>query len=367
MFPLLFARLGLCSLNRPFLFNGPSAYRAVLLSLRVDVLVLENTAQTSFELTDSNPSQSPFEEVNLRFPYDTKMAVSDVILEIGNSTFLSEALEISDACGSYEAHKEAHETALLVRRQSDSLVIQLGILPPGQTATVRLTAVTVLPTLFNVQSERWYSRYVLPLSFVPRYTPGNQPQGDHFEGSSSIDYSFHFSFSAPYASSVSCSSYSGLASEGATRLSYSGELQRDLIVDVVHPETPRPIVERYNRTQVTQFVFDGMTLPDPVAVANPSIVFLVHRSGSMSRKAIAHVRTALSLFVHSLPADCEFNVVGFGSAFSSLFRGKRAYSDEALDAAIAYAKGMTADMGELRFLRHSNTFWRKCGRIIFSF
>jgi hypothetical protein len=299
--------------------------------------MFENTAQASFSFTYLNPNEFSIEKIELEFPCDPKMAISDIILEIGNKTFHSEALEISK---NYTKHPKSHETVLLAhRRDFDSLIIPLPVLPAGQTATIRLTGVTVLPPLFNAQHKRWYSRYILPLTFI----------SSDFQ-QSAVDYSFHFSFSAPYASSVSCSSYSDITIESPTRISYFGLLKRDLIVDVIYPEIPQPIIERYNKTQLTQFLFNDLTLPDPINLVNPSIIFLVDRSRWMSGSAIANIRIALSLFVHSLPADCEFDIVDFGSTFSSLFKGKRGYSDQTLKTAIAYVKGITANMGETEIL-----------------
>jgi hypothetical protein len=110
--------------------EGDGADHTVLQSISVDVLMLENAAQTAFELRYLNAGSSSVEEAKLRFPYDPKMAVSDVILEIGNRTFLSESFETPEAEQGYETHKAARETALLVRRERDSLVIQLA-LPAG--------------------------------------------------------------------------------------------------------------------------------------------------------------------------------------------------------------------------------------------
>jgi hypothetical protein len=76
----------------------------------------------------------------------------------------------------------------------------------------------------------------------------------------------------------------------------------------------------------------------------------------MEGDPIAHVRAALSLFVHSLPPVCEFDIVSFGSSFSSLFGEKRAYSDATMRAALADVRAMDADM-----------FWNRCARSTFSF
>lgn len=45
------------------------------------------------------------------------------------------------------------------------------------------------------------------------------------------------------------------------------------------------------------------------------------------------------LFLHSMPADCYFNIFGFGSSFTSVFGTSVKYDDESLKKAKAHARG----------------------------
>merc|ERR1719375_2771603 len=95
-------------------------------------------------------------------------------------------------------------------------------------------------------------------------------------------------------------------------------------------------------------------VPEDALCADPlpglEFVFLVDRSGSMGGAPIRRAAEALELFLRSLPADCSFNVVGFGSHFQPLFAEPRAYAEDSLAAACAYADALQADFGgtELR-------------------
>lgn len=54
----------------------------------------------------------------------------------------------------------------------------------------------------------------------------------------------------------------------------------------------------------------------------------------------------VQLFLKSLPADCYFNIVGFGSHYAALFpEGSMKYDGESLQQAMNYANSMQADMG----------------------
>ena len=48
-------------------------------------------------------------------------------------------------------------------------------------------------------------------------------------------------------------------------------------------------------------------------------IFVIDRSGSMDGHRMELAKEALSLFVHSLPDGCKFNVYSFGSIFERMF------------------------------------------------
>ena len=55
--------------------------------------------------------------------------------------------------------------------------------------------------------------------------------------------------------------------------------------------------------------------------ASGEYIFVVDRSGSMSGSNIKNARETLLLFLKSLPVNCDFQIVSFGSRFELLFRG----------------------------------------------
>jgi hypothetical protein len=320
-----------------------------LTSLDLQVVVLENIAQTVFTLEYFNTRNSAIQEAKLNFPYDPSMAVSNVVLQSGNQTFISEAFKPVTASARYEEEKKSGHTALLVRRSGDVLSIDLAVIPPKTNISVTLTASSVIPTLFDPKAERWYSHYVLPATFVPRYSPpGFDASGLESPVSSGSESGFAFSFhvSAPFASNISSFSYPNATVHNGNELWYVGRITKDLIVDIAHETSPAPTVEVYGESQATQFVVNGMALPIAThRLANASIVFLIDRSGSMSGEPIAHVRRALSIFVHSLPPDCRFDLIGFGSSYRSGLGGLTPYDDKSLALADSYISRLEADLG----------------------
>lgn len=77
------------------------------------------------------------------------------------------------------------------------------------------------------------------------------------------------------------------------------------------------------------------------------LVMLVDRSGNMSGEYIANTRETLMMILKSLPINCRFNIVGFGSGFKPLFAASRAYSQEAVSEASTYVMRMRADLGNI--------------------
>jgi hypothetical protein len=51
------------------------------------------------------------------------------------------------------------------------------------------------------------------------------------------------------------------------------------------------------------------------------------------------------IFLHSLPADCYINIVGFGFTHQPLYPSSRRYDDTVLGETKAHAEMMQADLG----------------------
>ena len=95
------------------------------------------------------------------------------------------------------------------------------------------------------------------------------------------------------------------------------------------------------------------------------LIFLVDRSGSMgwgsgARSTIEQAKEALTLFLHSLPAECLFDIYSFGSRFDSLFQGEsQEYTDDSLLRAKEHVKGMSANYGGTEIYRPLEQIFKK--------
>lgn len=64
-------------------------------------------------------------------------------------------------------------------------------------------------------------------------------------------------------------------------------------------------------------------------------IFIVDRSGSMSGEKMNTTKEAMLLFMQSLPPDCQFQIIGFGSTYEGLDRKDKGfqYNDNNLEFA----------------------------------
>jgi len=130
------------------------------------------------------------------------------------------------------------------------------------------------------------------------------------------------------------------------------QLHTDLIVHIAtaRPHQPRCLMEASSELGTTAC---AVTLAPKIALddAKCEFVFVIDRSGSMSGTKIEQARRALQLFLKSLPEDCYFNIIGFGSRYVQLFAdGSQRYGADTLQRAMRHATNLAADLGGTQIL-----------------
>jgi hypothetical protein len=136
----------------------------------------------------------------------------------------------------------------------------------------------------------------------------------------------------------------------------TSDLDRDLVIliDSSDPHKPTVFVEKSEDPLIAGMVslVPSFNLRDQKV----EIIFLVDCSGSMgpgykyntneqTSGSIGSAKKALGLFLHSLPADCYFNIFSFGSHFDSLFETSVKYDDNTLLKAKEHVQSMEANYG----------------------
>eukprot|EP00919_Chromeraceae_sp_WS-2016_P012445 GHVR01029049.1.p1 GENE.GHVR01029049.1~~GHVR01029049.1.p1 ORF type:complete len:261 (+),score=134.17 GHVR01029049.1:56-784(+) len=94
-------------------------------------------------------------------------------------------------------------------------------------------------------------------------------------------------------------------------------------------------------TLVPQFALPQLTC---------EFIFLLDRSGSMTTR-ISQTRTALQIFIKSLPLGCCFNFISFGSTYKMWKEESVPYCEETVLEAESFIKSIEADMGGTEMLK----------------
>ncbi|KAK3709333.1 hypothetical protein QZH41_019194, partial [Actinostola sp. cb2023] len=332
------------------------------------------TAEVLAIMEYKNNSDSPIEAIYV-FPLDEEAAVCGFQATIDGRTIVAEIQEKQKARDTYDDAISSGHSAFLLEESdesSDIFQINVGNLPPKQSATVELTFVTTL----SVEKEGRVV-FVLPAVLNPRYSPSDSKPSVSTTlptiASVSTKYSFDFVLEVQCASLIEeitspCNPLKVDINpednrQATVRLGEEFKFDADVQVHVLcsKPFEPHALVEN-GVTKLKDGIKDEF-LSKPVVMLNffPELdssasldrgefIFVVDRSGSMSGSNIKSARETLLLFLKSLPEGCYFNVIGFGSSFTKLFPKSKSYDDSSLNRACSHGESMEADLGGTEIL-----------------
>ena len=78
---------------------------------------------------------------------------------------------------------------------------------------------------------------------------------------------------------------------------------------------------------------------------NSEFIFVVDCSYSMEGDSIKKASECLEFFIKSLPVDCFFNVIRFGTNYKKLFETSIQYNDETSEKAVDLIQNLSANLG----------------------
>lgn len=286
---------------------------------------------------------------------------------------------------SVEHEKSAYA---IEEREDDLFSLSIGRIPPQCSVFVQVSLITEL--LSDPKTRG--SLFILPSVFTPRLSSRDDDDNHNDRYGSQIlisdiprktdePYSFDLQLEVVAPSLLAgCSSPTHAiqvdADSRATNASrihitiaepHTYDRELEVLLHLSHPYDPYVLIEEGKKTLRDKENFTCHTTDSEDLIENfaqkPAVMinftpqlktfskkvteflFLVDRSGSMSGKHIFQVKETLILFLKSLPSNCYFNVIGFGSYYRSLFQESQQYTDETLEKAITYVQKMRADLG----------------------
>jgi Ca-activated chloride channel family protein len=307
---------------------------------RIDGLIARAIVTQTFVNVHAEPLEATY-----IFPLPDRAAVTSFRLEVAGRIVEGELKERGQARQEYQqAIRAGHRAALTEEDRPGVFTIQVGNLPPGESATVRLTLAGPLPYAAGEATFRF------PLVVAPRYIPGSPLPGPSAGAGTSADTD-----AVPDASRIS----PPVLLRGfpnPVRLRLAVEISpsplmpcnfRSSLHTVVEDHAGRAQVfrlqpgERLDRDFILRFRLGGehiqpalllqpdaggqggtflLTLMPPVlsdAVRPRDVVFVLDRSGSMAGWKMVAARRALARMVDTLTERDRFAVLAFDNSIET--------------------------------------------------
>ncbi|CAG8798689.1 4221_t:CDS:2, partial [Racocetra persica] len=312
--------------------------KSVLLrNVSVEADIVDMIAETTVCQTYKNVEKNTIEAI-YKFPLHEAAAVCAFEAEIdGKKKVKGIVKEAKQAAQEYdEAIQQGHGAYLLEEQLPDIFQCSVGNITTGQTVVIKITYVTELK--HDAESEK--IRFVFPTAIAPRYgSSGYSPAND---GKKLIpDKLSYLGKTVDYLDlNITCR----MTSKIQNIESPSHQKDFILVVKSLDLDKPRAFIE-YDPKKETNCVILTLVPKFTINEIMSELIFVIDRSGSMEGGPIKKASEALQLLLRSLPEDCLFNVVSFGSRFDSLFEKCQPYSEASFSKALKHAQGMTANYG----------------------
>lgn len=341
----------------------PVPLKDVSVEAEINGYVLGLTSVLKYTNESSNPI-----EVLFRFPLEDSSAVVGLTAVIDGRKIKADIQGKEDARAAYDDALASGQSAALGEEKSgDIFSISLGNLPPMKDAEIYLKVVSELP----IDAEE-NVRFSLPSVLKPRYTPADssdplggilggadaQVKAGRVAGFSGFQLSV---LNSSHVSEVTSPTHAIRSTEvgDKVKISLTDEepAEKDLVILIKHKNSHQPsaVVEQ-GRKNGPEFMSREAVMvnffPEFGKLEDDcEFIFLVDRSGSMSGNFIRSARETLILFMKSLPENCWFNIVGFGSRYEKLFPDVSVpYSQSTLDTAVAHLTNLEANLGGTELL-----------------
>ncbi|KAF9911560.1 hypothetical protein EC991_003024 [Linnemannia zychae] len=351
-----------------------------LVNVKAHTTIVSLSASTRLMQSFVNSSNTLLRELKYCFPLYEGISVVAFKARIGDRTIVGEVKEREKAKLDFNAAVAQGQRAALLEQSlaaSDVFTTSIGNVPAGAKVDVEITYVSELKHDAEVDG----TRLTIPARVLPRY-------GDHMVDllplysplpSSTMDIVVDVTLprqssiqkvqspSHPISvtlgtTSVAPNAEPALSKASATLALGSVGLDQDFILQVVAKDTgvPTAVLETHptipNHRALMATLVPRFVLP----LEHPEIVFVVDCSGSMGVKPMELAKSALKVFLKSLPVGVKFNICSFGSHHSFLWKKSVSYSQETLEEAIRHVGIMSSDYGGTEMLQPlKNTIERR--------
>ncbi|CAF4502589.1 unnamed protein product [Rotaria sp. Silwood1] len=316
--------------------------------VNVEATIRSFAADVTITQVFCNDEKQPIEAVYC-FPIEEQAAIYSFTACIDDREIVAQLKEKKEAQQEYNnALQQGHGAYLLEQDENsqDSFIINVGALPSSKECTITIAYVTELDF---VQGS--IIRFVVPTTIAPRYNPDKgsiaSPSGtsSKYMGRSQEEYIARIN-------SPSHPIQIDFAQQDAYVITFAQQnthLDRDILINIELTDKRIYTIVAVESTAVMA-AFIPTEKDCRQGLYNDQInefIFIVDCSGSMQdENKIGLARQAMLVFLKSLPVDCHFNIIRFGTQYKSLFTEITAiYNEENAQKAEQLINGMKADLG----------------------
>ncbi|KUM64861.1 hypothetical protein ACN42_g2200 [Penicillium freii] len=342
-------------------------------SLTAHATILSSAARTTLTQTFVNPSDRVIGEISYQFPLYDGVSVVGFKCKVGSRLLHSKVKTKSQANADYQNAVAQHQTAAVMDHTSmnDVFVIRLGNVPARGKINVDITFVGEL----KQDSQTDGIRYTLPSIIAPRYGTGTSYDSTQLSSfalpanlqgmSITVDVQMEKGLvirelespshrvrvslgrvSSTPATSSTFEPWQASASVIPQQNNTSVVLEPDFVILIKADglDSPCALLERHPTIPNQRALMATLVPTFSLRAANPEVVFVIDRSGSM-RPKIPTLRSALQVFLKSLPVGICFNLCSFGYFYSFMWPTSKVYDASSLQQALAFVDTIEADMG----------------------
>ncbi|CAF3569981.1 unnamed protein product [Rotaria sp. Silwood1] len=332
--------------------------------VNVEATIRSFAADVTITQVFRNDEKQPIEAVYC-FPIEEQAAIYSFTARIDDREIVAQLKEKKEAQQEYSnALQQGYGAYLLEQDENsqDSFIINVGALPPSKECTITIAYVTELEL---VQGST--IRFVVPTTIAPRYNPDKDsiasPAGTNSKYVQSTPYTIEFRChidkmgrsQQEYIARINSPSHPiqvDFAQQDAYVITFAQQnthLDRDILINIELTDKRVNTIVAVEPSAVMA-VFTPTEEDCRQGVNNDQInefIFVVDCSGSMQdENKIGLARQAMLVFLKSLPVDCHFNIIRFGTQYKSLFTEITAiYNEENAEKAEHLITGMKADLG----------------------
>ncbi|CAF0991491.1 unnamed protein product [Rotaria sordida] len=337
-----------------------------LKQVNVEAYIRAFAADVTIKQVFRNNETKPIEAVYC-FPIEEQAAIYSFVARIDDREIVAQLKEKKEAQREYsDALQQGHGAYLLEQdeKSQDNFIINVGALPAGKECHISISYVTELDLIQNGSRIR----FVVPTTIAPRYNPNkggvSSPAGTTSKYVQTAPYTIEFRCRVEKANVSRVSSTSHpiqveFAQENVYVIEFAQQnthLDRDILLDIElvsnHSNTIVVVEQGAVMASFTPTKEDCQRTMNNVETTN-EFIFIIDCSGSMrDENKIGLARQAMLLFLKSLPVNCHFNIIRFGSTHQALFHEITAiYNEQNAQKAEQLTKNMQADLGGTELLK----------------